>query len=83
MSFSNRREYLFIYSVKDANPNGDPLNANHPRFDDDSGQVLVSDVRIKRTVRDQWINKGLDVFVDGETKTLNQRVEELKQKWKL
>ncbi len=81
MSFSNRREYLFIYSVKDANPNGDPLNANHPRFDDDSGQVLVSDVRIKRTVRDQWINKGLDVFVDGETKTLNQRVEELKQKF--
>lgn len=81
MAFGNRREYLFIYSVKDANPNGDPLNANHPRYDEESGQILVSDVRIKRTVRDQWINDGLDVFVDGETKTLKQRVEELKEKF--
>ena len=30
MAFDKRREYLFLYSVKDANPNGDPLNENHP-----------------------------------------------------
>lgn len=81
MAFKGRRELLFIYSVKDANPNGDPLNANHPRYDDDSGQILVSDVRVKRTVRDQWIREGKDVFVDGETKTLKQRVAELKEKF--
>ncbi|GHV33597.1 type I-B CRISPR-associated protein Cas7/Csh2 [Synergistales bacterium] len=79
MAFKNRREILFVYSVKDANPNGDPLNANHPRFDDSSGQILVSDVRVKRTVRDQWLREGRDVFVDGESKTLAARVEELKK----
>lgn len=80
MTFEQRRELLFVYSVKDANPNGDPLNANHPRFDEDSGQVLVSDVRVKRTVRDQWLREGQEVFVDGETKTLKSRVAELKEK---
>lgn len=80
MAFEQRREYLFIYSVKDANPNGDPLTANHPRMDAESKQILVSDVRVKRTVRDEFIREGYDVFVDGETKTLNQRVDELVKK---
>ena len=80
MSFEQRREFLFVYSVKDANPNGDPLNANHPRLDEDSGQILVSDVRVKRTVRDQCLREGREVFVDGETKTLKSRVAELKEK---
>ena len=79
MSFNNRREFLFLYSVKDANPNGDPLNANHPRFDAESGQILVSDVRIKRTIRDQWLREGLEVFVDGEAKTLSNRVKEIEK----
>jgi CRISPR-associated protein Csh2 len=83
MSFKNRREFLFVYSVKDANPNGDPLNANQPRFDPESGQILVSDVRIKRTIRDQWLRDGLEVFVDGETKTLKNRVDEIKAKQKV
>lgn len=70
MAFARRREYLFLYSVKDANPNGDPLNANHPRLDAETGRIMVSDVRIKRTIRDQWLREGLAVFVDGEPKTL-------------
>jgi CRISPR-associated protein Csh2 len=81
MSFNKRREYLFIYTVKDANPNGDPLDANHPRFDEESGQIMVSDVRIKRTIRDQWLREGENVFVDGEAKTLNSRVDELKKEF--
>ena len=64
--FNGRKELLFVYSVKDANPNGDPLNANHPRYDEDTGQVLVSDVRIKRTVRDELLRIGEDVFIVGE-----------------
>lgn len=79
MSFANRREFLFIYTVKDANPNGDPLNANHPRYDAETGQILVSDVRIKRTIRDQWLRDGRTVFVDAEPKTMATRVEELKE----
>lgn len=78
MAFNRRRELIFVYSVKDANPNGDPLNANHPRFDAETSQVLVSDVRIKRTIRDQWMREKLPVFVDGEPKTLKSRIEELK-----
>lgn len=78
MSFTNRREILFLYTVKDANPNGDPLNENHPRYDEDTEQVLVSDVRIKRTIRDEWVRQGKRVFVDGEPKTLKTRFEELK-----
>jgi CRISPR-associated protein Csh2 len=79
MSFKNRREILFIYSVKDANPNGDPLNANHPRYDHETGQILVSDVRVKRTIRDQWLREGKTVFVDAEPKTMAARIEELKE----
>ncbi len=83
MAFNKRREYLFIYSVKDANPNGDPLDANHPRHDEETGQILASDVRVKRTVRDQWLREGKNVFVDGETKTLADKVKELKSELKV
>ena len=79
MAFNNRRELLFLYTVKDANPNGDPLNENHPRYDEDTEQALVSDVRIKRTVRDEWVREGKNVFVDGEPKTLRERFDELKK----
>jgi len=40
---------------------------------------MVSDVRIKRTIRDQWLKDGLPVFVDGEAKTLKTRIDELKE----
>lgn len=79
MAFNNRREMLFLYTVKDANPNGDPLNENHPRYDEDTEQALVSDVRIKRTIRDEWVREGKRVFIDGEPKTLRERFEELKK----
>lgn len=83
MAFVRRREILFVYSVKDANPNGDPLNANHPRYDADTSRILVSDVRIKRTIRDQWLRDGLPVFVDGQAKTLRNRIDELKQSFEV
>lgn len=51
---TNRSEILFIYHVKDANPNGDPLDENKPRTDPDTGVATVTDVRIKRTIRDYW-----------------------------
>lgn len=79
MNFENRREILFVYTVKDANPNGDPLNANHPRYDQETGQILVSDVRVKRTIRDQWMREGKPVFINAEPTTMAARVEELKK----
>lgn len=83
MAFAGRREFFFAYTVTDANPNGDPLNANHPRYDEDTEQILVSDVRVKRTVRDQWLREGKAVFVDGETNTLKDRVEALRKVFKV
>jgi len=79
----NRSEFLFIYDVKDANPNGDPLDENKPRIDEESGQVLVTDVRLKRTIRDYLATvKGLDVFIiemrdeNGNLKTKEDRTSD-------
>lgn len=48
----NRSEIIFCYDIKDANPNGDPLDNNKPRIDEETGENLVTDVRLKRTIRD-------------------------------
>ena len=47
-----RSEILFVYDITDANPNGDPNDENRPRMDMESGKAKVSDVRLKRTIRD-------------------------------
>ena len=44
---NNRREIIFLYDVTNSNPNGDPLDENKPRIDEESGKNLVSDVRLK------------------------------------
>ena len=63
-TIQNRSEYLFIYDVRDSNPNGDPLDENKPRVDEETGQVIVTDVRLKRTVRDYLFSeKKLDIFI--------------------
>ncbi|GAB3761798.1 type I-B CRISPR-associated protein Cas7/Csh2 [Spirosoma pomorum] len=67
---TNRTEILFLYEIENANPNGDPLNENRPRYDSEEQRVLVSDVRLKRTIRDYWYEykgyngtDGKDIFV--------------------
>jgi CRISPR-associated protein Csh2 len=63
---SKRSELLFFYDVKDINPNGDPLDENKPRIDEETMENLVSDVRLKRTVRDYFHDcKGMDIFIRG------------------
>ena len=47
-----RSELLFLYDAKNSNPNGDPLDENKPRMDEERSVNLVTDVRLKRTVRD-------------------------------
>jgi len=47
----NRYDFVFIYDVKDGNPNGDPDMDNQPRIDFETREGLVSDVCIKRKVR--------------------------------
>ncbi|MDH4230377.1 MAG: type I-C CRISPR-associated protein Cas7/Csd2 [Nitrospirota bacterium] len=51
MSLSNRYDFVLLFDVKDGNPNGDPDAGNLPRLDAESGHGLVTDVCIKRKVR--------------------------------
>lgn len=47
----NRCDFVFIFDVKDANPNGDPDAGNLPRVDPETGHGLITDVCLKRKVR--------------------------------
>lgn len=60
---ANSREFLLVWDSTMAIPNGDMLNDNRPRQDETTGQLEVSDVRIKRFIREDWINKGENVLV--------------------
>lgn len=51
MSLTNRYEFVFLFDVKDGNPNGDPDAGNLPRVDAETGMGLVTDVCLKRKVR--------------------------------
>lgn len=84
---SNRSEILFLYDVKDNNPNGDPLDENKPRLDEETMQNLVTDVRLKRTIRDYLHDYlGQLVFVkedrldNGTLKTKEECLDELQIK---
>jgi CRISPR-associated protein Csh2 len=78
-----RSEILFVYDVADANPNGDPNDENRPRMDPDTGKAKVSDVRIKRTIRDYLDQScGEEILCkqiereDGSIQTGKQRAED-------
>ncbi len=51
MSLSNRYDFVLLFDVKDGNPNGDPDAGNLPRLDAETGHGLVTDVCLKRKVR--------------------------------
>lgn len=51
MNLANRYDFVLIFDVKDGNPNGDPDAGNMPRLDAESGHGLVTDVSLKRKVR--------------------------------
>ena len=60
----NRSEILFLYDIADANPNGDPLDDNKPRLDEETEINIVTDVRLKRTIRDYLYNfKDEEIFI--------------------
>ena len=86
-NLKNRSELLFLYDIKDANPNGDPLDENKPRIDEETGINIVTDVRLKRTIRDYLLNfKGEEIFVkeitkeDGSIQDAKQRAEDFLNK---
>lgn len=48
---NHRYDFVYLFDVKDANPNGDPDAGNLPRVDTETGQGLITDVCLKRKIR--------------------------------
>ena len=86
-AIKNRYEIVFLFDVKDGNPNGDPDFDNMPRTDEETDQGLVSDVCIKRKVRNYiHLLKGLknpyDIFI-REGNILNHLIQEKREEEEL
>ena len=80
-------EILFIYEAVCTNPNGDPDAENRPRIDPASGRCLVTDVRLKRYIRDYIIDKFGEKYVwvstvNGKSVTADERGRTLAEQWK-
>lgn len=75
----NNSEILFIYDARMCNPNGDPDDENKPRMDYNRSINLVSDLRLKRYIRDYLMDyKEETIFVckvDGANKLPKERLE--------
>ena len=67
MSLQKKIDFALIISVKNANPNGDPLNGNRPRTDY-SGYGEITDVCLKRKIRDRLQEQGQAIFVQSDEK---------------
>lgn len=66
----NKIDFEAIIEVKDANPNGDPLNGNMPRTTYD-GLGEISDVCIKRKIRNRLLDMGEKIFVQSDDKNVD------------
>lgn len=90
---NNRYDFVFFFDVKDGNPNGDPDAGNLPRVDAETGMGLVTDVCLKRKVRnyvqlappmdnDNKLKAGYDIFIK-EKAILNNLIEDAYKKLKI
>ena len=78
-TINNRYDFVLFFDVKDGNPNGDPDAGNLPRVDPETGHGLVTDVCLKRKVRNyvQMSNgnkDGYDIFIK-EKAVLNTLID--------
>ncbi len=69
--FTNKIDFAALIMVKNANPNGDPLNGNRPRETYD-GYGEISDVCIKRKIRNRLQDMGEDIFVQSEERATDE-----------
>ena len=78
-AIQNRYDFVLFFDVKDGNPNGDPDAGNLPRIDPETGHGLVTDVCLKRKVRNfvqlATNGAGYDIFVK-EKAILNNLIDE-------
>ena len=76
-----RYDFVLYFDVKDGNPNGDPDAGNLPRIDAETGHGIVTDVCLKRKVRNfvqitKGSDAGYDIFVK-EKAVLNKEIDEI------
>ena len=69
---SKKIDFAVIFSVKNANPNGDPLNGNRPRTDYE-GYGEITDVCLKRKIRDRLQEGGTSIFVQSDEKKIDDK----------
>ena len=73
MSLENKIDFAVIISVNKANPNGDPLNGNRPRIDYE-GYGEISDVCLKRKIRNRLLADGIPIFVQSDDNKIDDMV---------
>lgn len=80
----NRIDFVYIFDVQDGNPNGDPDAGNLPRIDAETGMGLVTDVCLKRKVRNyvqvaKGLSQGYDIYVKEKAVLGRAHVEAFKE----
>ena len=78
-TLNNRFDFVYVFDVQDGNPNGDPDAGNLPRIDAETGMGLVTDVCLKRKVRNyvqiaKELSDGFDIFIK-EKAVLNDEID--------
>lgn len=83
MMIRNNSVILYLYDAKLCNPNGDPDEENRPRMDYEREINLVSDLRLKRYIRDYFLEKGYELYVqkvDNVPVTSEKRISSIDDK---
>jgi CRISPR-associated protein Csd2 len=85
----NRYDFVLLFDVQDGNPNGDPDAGNLPRLDAETGQGLVTDVSLKRKVRNfvglikrktgDLYEQGYDIYVKEKAVLGHAHIEAFKK----
>lgn len=70
-TLDHKIDFTVILSVSKANPNGDPLNGNRPRQNYD-GYGEISDVAIKRKIRNRLQDMGESIFVQSNDRRVDE-----------
>jgi CRISPR-associated protein Csd2 len=79
-TISNRYEFVLLYDVENGNPNGDPDAGNMPRIDPETGYGIVTDVALKRKIRNyvelvKGDSKGYRIYIKEGTPLNQNHVE--------
>ena len=72
-----RIDFIVLVDVSEGNPNGDPARDNTPRTDPYDGHGLITDVCVKRKVRDYMVDEGREVLITREPVSINALLEQV------